>query len=62
MTDTISKSPRHMLALAGVLAATVFTGATAILGIQHAPTQSQAATPTSVVQVAPQQHYVEGND
>jgi hypothetical protein len=55
-------SPRHALALAGVLAATVLTGGAAILGIAHTPTSGQSA-PAPVVQVAqaPQQHWEEGD-
>jgi len=49
---------RKVLALAGVLAATVLTGGAAILGMTHTSTQP-AATPAAVVQAvqpsAPQQ-------
>jgi len=42
---------RHALALAGILTATVFTGAFAAAGIVHRPA---AATPAPVVQAASQ--------
>ena len=62
MNEKTPNSTRHALALAGVLAATVFTGGAAILGIQHTSAQTRAAAPASMVQVAqPQQHFEEND-
>jgi len=58
------QSNRNVLALAGVLAATVLTGGAAILGLARPPAAVQAA-PAAVVQQAPvsaPQHWEEGGD
>ena len=45
-------NPRHALALAAVLAATVLTGGAAILGIAATPTHVSAAAVPAVAQTA----------
>lgn len=47
---------KHLLALAGVLAATVLTGGAAILGLAHRPAAPMAAPATVVQQVQPAAH------
>lgn len=46
-------NPRHALALAAVLAATVLTGGAAILGIASTPAHVSAVAGAAVAQTAP---------
>jgi hypothetical protein len=55
-------TPRHMLGLAAVLAATVLTGGAAILGLSHRAQPLSAAPVAAVAQQAPPAHHWEEGD